>query len=109
VLVVRVVGVVFALIEGALVLRLLLPFVRVPKALREYVPGLIDVSDLLAAPFRLIVEPFDLGSGAIPGASELGFGRYVDKVDPAILVAIVGWGVIAGVLMIVLRLVARGS
>jgi hypothetical protein len=105
-----VVALLFALIEGALVLRLLLPFLRVPKALQEYVPGLINATDALTAPFRLIIEPFDLDAASrIPGVEESGFGRYVDRVDPAILVALVGWAVIGGIVVIVLRLVARAS
>ena len=44
---IRIVGLVLALIEAILALRLLFPFMRIPKSLDDYVPLLVTVSDWL--------------------------------------------------------------
>jgi hypothetical protein len=105
----RLIGLLLALIQGSLLVRLLLPFVDVPRGLRDYVPPLLNVTDLLIAPFRVLISPYDLGgSFRVTGAGDLGsLGKYVDKIDPAVLVAMVGWGIAGGLLLFILRNVIR--
>ncbi len=104
----RLIGLLLALIQAALGLRLVLPFVKVPKGLHDYVPPLLNVTDVLVAPFRMLIAPYDLGSSfRLPGGGDLGLGQYVDKVDPALLVAMVGWGIVGGLALFVLRNVIR--
>ena len=104
----RLVGLALALIQAALTLRLLLPFVNVPKGLRDFVPTLLDVTDLLIAPIKVIISPYDLGKVLrVPGGGEMGLGQYVDKVDPAVLVAMVGWGIAGGLVLFIVRNVIR--
>jgi hypothetical protein len=105
---IRILALVFALIQVVLGLRLILPFVTVPKALHQYVPTLISVSDALMAPFKGITAPYDLGKFAgVPGGLDTGFGKYVNNVDPGVIVAMVGWGIIAGLALFILRMVIR--
>ena len=107
-LLLRLVGLALALVQAALTLRLLLPFVRVPKGLQDFVPTLISITDVLIAPFRMIVAPYDLGGSLrLPGGGDLGLGQYVDKVDPAVLVAMVGWGIAGGLVLFIVRNVIR--
>ena len=99
---------IFALVQVVLGLRLILPFVQVPKALHQYVPTLISWSDALMAPFKGIITPYDLGTlGGLPGGLDAGFGQYVNNVDPAVVVAMVGWGIVAGLTLFILRMVIR--
>lgn len=107
-LLLRAVGLVFALIEAALALRLMLPFVRVPKNLEHFVPIIVSASDWLMAPFKLVMQPYELGKlTRLPGEVDLGFSNYVDKIDPAVLVAMVGWGIVGGIAVFVLRNVIK--
>lgn len=107
-LLLRIVGLSLALIQASLTLRLLVPFVKIPKALHDYVPGLVSVTDVLIAPFRMFVKPYDLGGSlTLPGGGDLGLGQYMDKVDPAVIVAMVGWGIVGGLALFILRNVIR--
>lgn len=108
-LLLRLAGLTFALIEIVLAMRLLLPFVEVPRQFREHVPALVALSDRLVQPFQAFIEPYDL-KGAL---EELGsfsteaLGRYADSLDPAIIVAMVGWAVVSVFVLFVMRLVIR--
>ena len=107
-LLVRIVSLALALIEAVLALRLLLPFMRVPKSLHGYVPMLVTVSDWLMAPFKLFLQPFSLNElSKLPGGSELGYKDYLDKLDTTVLVAMIGWAIIGSMLLFVLRMMAR--
>ena len=105
---VRIGAAVFAVIQGLLLLRLALPFVDLPKALVPFAPPLVTITDLLIAPFEGISKPFNLHNIAdtLPGGGSA-LGVNIDKVDPAILVAMVGWGVIAAVISLVLTVMSR--
>ena len=107
-LLMRAVSIALALIEATLALRLLFPFMRVPKSLDQYVPGLVTISDWLMAPFKLFLQPFSLNElSKLPGGSELGYKDYLDKLDTTVLVAMIGWAIIGSVLLFVLRMMAR--
>ena len=108
-LLVRLLGIGFALVQVALLLRLILPFVDpVPRALRSLVAPLVDITDALLAPFSSFAEPFDLAAIVeLPGGVEAILQDYVDRIDPAVVVAMVAWGLIGFAVMLVLRIVIR--
>lgn len=106
---VRVVGLVFALVEAALLVRLVLPFVdTVPKALRPLVVQLIQFTDQLIAPFKGAAKPFDLGHlTELPSGVIAILQDYANRMDPAVLIAMIAWGLIGGITLLVLRIVLR--
>jgi hypothetical protein len=108
-LLIRVLGIGFALIQGALLMRLLLPFIDpVPKPLRGFVRPLVELTDALMAPFKGLVEPFDLAVVLdLPKGVEDLITSYANRVDPAVIVAMLGWALIGAVTLLVLRLVFR--
>jgi hypothetical protein len=91
-----------------LLLRLALPFLRIPETLRSWVPLLVDVTDILVAPFQAISRTFDLKTAAqnLPAFAGA-FSGYADRLDPAVLVAMIGWGVIAFIVTLIVSLVGR--
>jgi hypothetical protein len=104
---VRLVEVGIVLIEAVLTFRLLLPFVRIPQALEGFVPALVTISDMLIAPFQAFFEPFSLDRlSSLPGG-DLGYAAYLDQVDTTVLVAMIGWAVIAAVVLFVLGALGR--
>ena len=107
-LLIRLVSLVLALIEAVLALRLLFPFMRVPKSLNDYVPVLVTLSDWLMAPFQLFLQPFSLHElSKLPGGSELGYKDYLDKLDTTVLVAMIGWAIIGSLVLLILRALVR--
>ncbi len=107
-LLIRLVSLVLALIEAVLALRLLFPFMRVPKSLNDYVPVLVTLSDWLMAPFKLFLQPFSLHElSKLPGGSELGYKDYLDKLDTTVLVAMIGWAIIGSLVLLILRALVR--
>jgi hypothetical protein len=106
---IRLVAVVFAIIQASLLLRLVLPFVdQVPRVLRPFVPTLIAFTDLLIAPFAGLVEPFELSDVTdVPDVLTDVLQSYVDQVDQAVIVAMIGWAIIGAVVLFVLRAVIR--
>ena len=102
-------GVAFALIEASLLVRLVLPYVdTVPKALRGLVPPLIEFTDRLMAPFKGITQPFNLGRLVdLPSGVTSFLSAYTDRIDPAVVVAMIAWGLIGAVVLLGLRLVLR--
>jgi hypothetical protein len=110
VILLRLAGLAFAAIEIALALRLLLPFVEeVPPALSIYVPDLIEVTDTLMQPFERFVQPFDLGEafGDLGQLAAEGLADYADALDPAVIVAMVGWAIISTFVLFLMRLIIR--
>lgn len=99
---------VFAIIQVLLLLRLALPFLRIPDTLRDWMPLLIQVTDLLVVPFGAISRTFDLKSAAenLPAFGGV-FAGYADRLDGAVLVAMIGWGIVAFVVTLILSLVSR--
>ncbi len=105
---IRVVGFGLALIEAILALRLLFPFMRIPKSLDDYVPVLVTISDWLMAPFQLFLHPFSLAQlSKLPGGAEVGYKEYLDKLDTTVLVAMVGWAIVGSLVLFVLRVTVR--
>lgn len=96
----------FAIVEALLLVRLVLPYVHWPATLNDWIPKLIDVTDLLVAPFKSIFGVFDLRSN-LSGVSGGVLSSYVDKLDAGVLVAMIGWAVIAVFVTLILSLVAR--
>ena len=104
---VRAVALVFTFISAVLALRLLLPFMRVPKSLEGYVPALVTVSDALIAPFRAFFQPFALDRLADLPGGDLGYSRYLDQVDSTVIVAMIGWAIVGATTILLLRFILR--
>ena len=105
---IRFVGLLIALIEAVLALRLLFPLMRIPKSMDGYVPMLTSISDWLMAPFQSIVRPFRLeGLEGLPGGADLGYVDYLNQLDTSVLVAMVGWAIIGALVLFILRVVLR--
>jgi hypothetical protein len=108
VLLVRLAGIFFAMVQITLLLRLALPFVEVPTALVEHIPTLMEVTDLWLAPVVAVAERFELVgvAGELAGASEeLVTGP--EEFEPMVLVAMIAWAVAAMFTLFVLRLIVR--
>jgi hypothetical protein len=108
VLIIRLAGLFFALIQITLALRLVLPFVEVPEGLLEYVPALMDVTDLWLLPVEIIGERFEI-SGVAEDLAEVGDASIggPEEFEPLVLVAMLFWGLVAWFSLFVLRLIFR--
>jgi hypothetical protein len=108
VIVIRLAGLVFAFVQITLFLRLLLPFVEPPPALVEYVPPLMEITDVWLAPVVAVIERFELADLA-ETAVEIGEGLVSgpQAFEPVVIVAMVFWALLAGFTMFVLRLIFR--
>jgi len=105
---IRLAGLFFAFVQITLLLRLVLPFVEVPKALLRYVPTLLEVTDLWLAPVLAVVERFevnDLTESLVAAAGDAVTGP--DEFEPIVLVAMVVWALAAMFGLFVLRLMFR--
>ncbi len=101
---IRLVLIVFVLIEDVLP-PLLLRHARADRA--RGCTGPVSVSDLLIAPFQVVVTPFTLDQlSGLPGG-DLGYARYLDQVDTTVLVAMIGWAVIGSVLLFLMGALRR--
>ena len=87
----------FAAIITPLGLRLVLPFVDLPDFVRPVESLLVWWTDLVAAPFSSFDLPGFLGGGNV------GFGRL----EPHILVALIGWSIVQGVVLGLIGLLRR--
>jgi hypothetical protein len=108
VLFIRLAGLFFAFIQITLALRLVLPFVEVPQALLEYVPALLDVTDVWLWPVEAIGERFEI-TGVAGDLAEVGDASISgpEEFEPMVLVAMIFWGVVAWFGLFVLRLIFR--
>jgi hypothetical protein len=108
VLIIRLAGLFFALVQISLVLRLALPFVEVPEGLLEYVPTLMDITDLWMLPVEVIAERFEI-TGVAEELAEVGDASITgpEEFEPLILVAMLFWGVVAWFGLFVLKLLLR--
>jgi hypothetical protein len=108
VIVIRLAGLFFAFVQITLVLRLALPFVDVPAGLVEYVPPLLDVTDLWLLPVEAIAGQFEI-TGLAEDLAEVGGGSISgpEEFEPLVLVAMLFWGVAAWFSLFVLRLIFR--
>ncbi len=103
---VRLAGIFVAFVQITLALRLLLPFVDVPVALADFVPTLLVVTDWWLAPWVAIIDALDvMGTGAnLDTASENGEVVVPTEFEPAVVVAMIGWGILAAFALFLLRL-----
>jgi hypothetical protein len=108
VIVIRLAGLFFAFVQITLVLRLALPFVEVPPSLIEFVPPLVDISDLWLLPVETVLGSFEV-SGLAEDLAEVGGGSVTgpEEFEPIVLVAMLFWGVAAWFSLFVLRLMFR--
>ncbi len=109
-IVIRLAGLFFALVQITLVLRLALPFVDVPPSLAEYVPTLMDVSNLWLLPVETIVDRFEI-TGLAQDLAEVGDGTISgpEEFEPIVLLAMLFWGLVAWFCLFVLRLIFRAA
>jgi hypothetical protein len=108
VLFIRLAGLFFALVQISLVLRLALPFVEVPQGLTEFVPQLMDITDVWLLPVEAILDQFQV-TGIAEDLAAVGDESVTgpEEFEPLILVAMLFWGVAAMFALFVMRLVFR--
>ena len=107
-LLIRLAGLFFAFIQITLALRLALPFVEVPPGLLEYVPVLMDVTDLWMLPVDAIVDRFEV-AGVADELVEAGTTSISgpEEFEPRVIAAMLFWALVAWFSLFVLRLVFR--
>jgi hypothetical protein len=105
---VRSAGLFFAFVQITLLLRLALPFVEVPESLAEYVPALMNTTDLWIAPVRAVAEYFEL-SGLTEALVEAGSEAVSgpEEFEPIVLVTMLAWAAATWFSLFVLRLIFR--
>jgi hypothetical protein len=108
VIVIRLAGLFFALIQITLVLRLALPFVELPESLAEFRQPLLDVTDLWLLPVETIVGRFEI-TGVAEELAVVGDGTIEgpEEFEPLVLVAMLFWALAAWFSLFVLRLIFR--
>jgi hypothetical protein len=108
VILIRSAGLFFAFVQITLLLRLALPFVEVPESLEEYVPALMNATDLWIAPVVAVADRFEL-SGLTESLVEAGAGAVSgpEEFEPIVLVAMVAWALAAWFALFLLRLIFR--
>ena len=106
---IRLAGIFFAVVQITLALRLLLPFVEVPTALADFVPTLLVVTDVWLAPWVAIIDALDvMDTGAsLDTATEDGEVVVPTEFEPAVVVAMIGWALIAAFALFILRVLFR--
>ena len=107
-IVIRLAGLFFALVQITLVLRLALPFVEAPPSLAEFVPTLMDITNLWLLPVEAIVGRFEI-TGLAQDLAEVGDGTISgpQEFEPIVLLAMLFWGLAAWFSIFVLRLIFR--
>ena len=105
---IRLAGLFFAFVQITLALRLILPFVVVPPGLVEYVPALVDITDLWMAPVLAVTDSFEITGVAdsLASAAESSVSGP-DAFEPLVLVAMLFWVGAAMFGIFVLRLIFR--
>lgn len=105
---IRLAGLFFAFVQITLALRLVLPFVEVPDGLAEYVPTLIDITDLWMAPVLAVTDRFEI-TGVADSLASAADGSVTgpDEFEPLVLVAMLFWVGAAMFGLFVLRLIFR--
>ena len=108
-LLVRLAGIFFAIVQISLALRLLIPFVTVPAALEEFVPPLLVMTDWWLAPFNALIDRLDVLGVNVELPTAVVDGQVVvpTEFEPAVVVAMIGWAIIAAFALFVLRLIFR--
>lgn len=105
---IRLAGFFFAFVQITLVLRLMLPFVEVPEALVEYVPTLVEITDIWLAPVLAVMERFEI-SGVAESLAAAGETTVSgpEEFEPVVLVAMLFWAVVAMFGLFVMKLIFR--
>ena len=105
---IRLAGFFFAFVQISLLLRLVLPFVEVPPALLEYVPTLIEITDLWMAPVLAVMSQFEV-TGVAESLAAAGEGTVTgpEEFEPMIVVSMVFWVVVTMFALFVLKLIFR--
>jgi hypothetical protein len=82
--------------------------VEVPPSLSEFVPPLVDITNLWLAPVESIVERFEI-TGIAQDLAAAGDGTIVgpEEFEPLVLVSMLFWGLAAMFVLFVLRLIFR--
>ena len=107
-LIVRLAGLFFAFVQITLALRLVLPFVEVPVGLAEYVPPLIDLTDIWLLPVEVVGERFEI-TGLAADLARAGEPSVTgpEEFEPGVIAAMLFWGLVAWFSLHVLRLIFR--
>jgi hypothetical protein len=96
----RIVVLIFAVIQAALVGRILLDLGVLPAegVLADY---LVPLSDALAAPVAGLSAGLGgmMGGGGVPGVG----GGVAGGMNPAMVAALIGWTIVEGLVLIVVR------
>ena len=107
-IVIRLAGLFFAFVQITLALRLILPFVEIPEGLLDYVPTLLEITDIWLAPVEVVVQSFEVTGLAedlaVAGEESL---SGPEEFEPVVPVAMVFWAVVAIFALFVLRLIFR--
>ena len=105
---IRLAGLLFAFVQITLVLRLALPFVEVPESLLEYVPALMDVTDIWLLPVEAIADRFEF-DGLAEDIAVVGEESVTgpEEFEPMVIVAMVFWAIAAWFVLFVLRMIFR--
>jgi len=105
---IRLAGLFFAFVQITLVLRLALPFVEVPEGLLDYVPSLMDITDIWLLPVEAIAERFEI-TGIAQDLAAVGDSSISgpEEFEPSVLLAMLFWGIAAMFVLFVLRLIFR--
>lgn len=105
---IRLAGLFFAFVQITLVLRLALPFVEVPEGLLEYVPALVDITNVWLLPVEAIVDRFEI-TGVAEELAEVGDQSLSgpEEFEPTVVVAMLFWGLAAWFSLFVLRLIFK--
>jgi hypothetical protein len=108
VLIIRLAGLFFAFVQITLALRLVLPFVEVPPGLAEYIPALLDITDLWLLPIEVIAERFEI-TGVAETIADVGESSVSgpESFEPSVIAAMLFWGLVAWFSLFVLRLIFR--
>jgi len=85
----------FGAIQALLTLRLVMSLADLPRAIMQFEPAVLALSEPLIDPFRRFEDM--LGSSFLGG------------VDPAVVVALIGWSLVELALLGVLRVLGRGD
>ena len=105
---IRLAGFFFAFVQITLALRLILPFVEIPEGFIEYVPTLLNITDLWLAPVLAVTEHFEITGFAdshAEASEETVSGP--DAFEPLVLVAMIFYVVVAMFALFVLKLIFR--
>jgi hypothetical protein len=105
---IRLAGFFFAFVQISLLLRLMIPFVEVPEALLQYVPALLDITDVWMAPVLAVIDQFDI-TGIADSYAEVGEGSVTgpEEFEPLVIVTMIFWVVFTMFALFVLRLIFR--